>query len=83
MIIKVLTCNQGNGLQRVASHSGDASPAQIPEKEATQVPIMVAFDGPDDPLNPQNWPVKCISPEVEASTKPSCVSSGRRSQQTP
>jgi hypothetical protein len=69
MIIAVLTSAQGNGLQRMTSHSGDATPTQLQEKEATQAPIVVAFDGPDDPLNPQNWPVRHMSSGVEIGTK--------------
>jgi hypothetical protein len=38
----------------VTSHSGDASAVHAREKEITN--ITVTFDGPDDPLNPQNWP---------------------------
>jgi len=55
--ITVLTSTQENGLQRVTSHSNDASTAPTPDKEAAQEPLLVTFDGLDDPLNPQNWPV--------------------------
>ena len=47
-----------NGLQRATSHSNDASTAQTPEKKAAQEPIIVMFDGPDNPLNPQDCPVR-------------------------
>lgn len=43
----------------MTSHSNDAPTAPTQEKKGAQAPIIVTFDGPDDPLNPQNWPV-CI-----------------------
>ncbi|KAL8761759.1 MAG: hypothetical protein Q9184_002158 [Pyrenodesmia sp. 2 TL-2023] len=33
---------------------GKAYPPQLPEREE----YVVEFDGPDDPLHPQNWPMK-------------------------
>ena len=34
--------------------AGKAYPPQLPEQEE----YVVEFDGPDDPMHPQNWPVK-------------------------
>ncbi|OHF00731.1 major facilitator superfamily transporter [Colletotrichum orchidophilum] len=30
----------------------------VADKEANQNPILVDWDGPDDPENPQNWPIR-------------------------
>jgi hypothetical protein len=66
----------------VISHSGNASAPQTREKEITN--ITITFDGPDDPLNPQNWPVRDLETTFTVtSTNSLRISSGRKSPPTP
>jgi hypothetical protein len=65
----------------VTSHSGNASAPQTHEKEITN--ITVTFDGPYDPLNPQNWLVRNPEQIPDPTTNAFFVSSGRKSPPTP
>jgi hypothetical protein len=54
-------------------------------KKGSQAPIIVTFDGPDDPSNPQNWPVRIFEQiKSDPSTNDALLtSSGRKSPPTP
>lgn len=52
----LLTYQQERTLRCMSNSSRGVSPGHPEEKDQVDSPIIVTFDGPDDPLNPQNWP---------------------------
>lgn len=39
-------------------HTITSTPGITPQKTRLGETYLVGFDGPDDPYNPQNWPMK-------------------------